>query len=66
MNDTQIMTDAAKTIAALLDLVQGFACEAGVDALKRYSRDPIALMDEATGVLGRLKRLTAEGDEEKK
>ena len=39
------------------DLVQGFACESGTEALERYSRDPVGLMDRATDVLGKLKSL---------
>ena len=48
------------------DLVQGFACESGTEALERYSRDPVGLMDRATGVLGKLKRLAGAAEPEEK
>lgn len=56
----------AQTLAALLDLVQGFACESGTEALERYSRDPVGLMDRATGVLGKLKSLAGAAEPEEK
>ncbi len=63
-NEKRILTEAAGTLAALLDLVQGFACESGTEALGRYCKDPVALMDRAAGVLGKLKRATAGGGAE--
>ncbi len=56
-SDKKTVAEATQTLAALLDLVQGFACESGTEALERYSRDPVGLMDRATGVLGKLKSL---------
>jgi hypothetical protein len=68
MNETDknTITEAARTMAALLDLVQGFACEAGVEALERYAHDPIGLMDRATAALGNLKDLAGEKREDEK
>ena len=68
MNESEKKTvaDAAQTLAALLDLVQGFACESGTEAHERYSRDPVGLMDRATGVLGKLKRLAGAPETEEK
>ena len=64
--DKNTVTEAARTLAALLDLVQGFACEAGTEALERYAHDPIGLMDRATAALGNLKRMVGAVAEEKK
>ena len=68
MNDKDKKTAAAaaRTMAALLDLVQGFACEAGAEALERYAHDPIGLMDRATAALGNLKDLAGEKREDEK
>ena len=64
--DQNTVTEAARTLAALLDLVQGFACEAGTEALERYAHDPIGLMDRATAALGDLKDLAGEKSAEEK
>ena len=65
-SDKKTVAEAAQTLAALLDLVQGFACESGTGALECYSRDPVGLMDRATGVLGKLKRLAGAAEPEEK
>ena len=65
-SDKKTVAEATQTLAALLDLVQGFACESGTEALERYSRDPVGLMDRATGVLGKLKRLAGAAEPEEK
>ena len=65
-NEKKTVAEATQTLAALLDLVQGFACESGTEALERYSRDPVGRMDRATGVLGKLKRLAGAAEPEEK
>ena len=55
--ETNTVAEATQTLAELLDLVQGFACESGTEALERYNRAPVDLMDRAAGILGKLKRL---------
>ena len=66
--DKKTIAEAARTMAALLDLVQGFASEAGPEALERYAHDPIGLMDRATAALGDLKELAGQrrNEDEKK
>ena len=39
------------------------ACEQGPEALERYCKDPIGLMEKTTAILGSLKDLAAGGEE---
>lgn len=64
--EKRIVYAAANALAALLDAVQGMACEQGPEALERYCKDPVGLMEKTTAILGGLKDITAGGEDEKK
>lgn len=64
-NEIRIVEAAAGALAALLDAVQGMACEQGPEALERYCKDPVGLMDKTTAILGSLKNLTTDAEERK-
>ena len=64
-NEIRIVDAAANALAALLDAVQGMACEQGPEALERYCKDPVGLMDKTTAILGSLKNLTTDAEERK-
>ena len=64
-NEIRIVEAAASALAALLDAVQGMACEQGPEALERYCKDPVGLMDKTTAILGSLKNLTTDMEERK-
>ena len=61
----RLLDSAANALAALLDAVQGMACEQGPEALERYCKDPVGLMEKTTAILGSIKDFTAGKKEEK-